>query len=118
MSGDEFTGPCLSVLLGTDIDGGDEVSLPYADRPLGVAVIGKAGTGKSSLLEHLILADVACGVPGIVIDPHGSLVERVMQYATPEEAERIILLEAVRTAPFGLNLLAVRDPVDANAAPV
>src|SRR4051794_8492633 len=41
-----------------------------------------------------------------------------MQYATPEEAERIILLEAVRTAPFGLNLLAVRDPVDDNDDPV
>src|SRR3954451_18425472 len=118
MSGDEPTGPCLSVPLGTDIVSGEEVSLSHADRPLGVAVIGKAGTGKSTLLEHLILADVRCGVPGLVIDPHGSLVERVMQFATPEEAERIILLEAVRTAPFGLNLLAVRDPVDDNDDPV
>src|SRR3954447_3167484 len=114
----DFAGTVPAVLLGTDVESQELVSLPYADRPLGVAVIGKAGTGKSSLLEHLILADVACGVPGIVIDPHGSLVERVMQYATPEEAERIILLEAVRTAPFGLNLLAVRDPVDDNDDPV
>src|SRR3954447_11445729 len=114
----DFAGTVPAVLLGTDVESGEEVSLPYGDRPLGVAVIGKAGTGKSSLLEHLILADVQCGVPGIVIDPHGSLVERVMQYATPEEAERIILLEAVRTAPFGLNLLAVRDPVDDNDDPV
>src|SRR3954453_6505880 len=118
MSDDGPTGLCLSVPLGTDIVSGEEVSLSHADRPLGVAVIGKAGTGKSTLLEHLILADVQCGVPGLVIDPHGSLAERVMQYATPEEAERIILLEAVRPAPFGLNLLAVREPVDDNDDPV
>src|SRR3954447_6603791 len=114
----DFAGTVPAVLLGTDVESQELVSLSHADRPLGVAVIGKAGTGKSTLLEHLILADVRCGVPGLVIDPHGSLVERVMQYATPEEAERIILLEAVRTAPFGLNLLAVREPVDDNDDPV
>src|SRR3954451_261662 len=113
----DFGATSTTVSLGTDIESCELVHLPYADRPLGVALIGKAGTGKSSLLEHLILEDVACGIPGIVIDPHGSLVERVMQYATPEEAERIILLEAIRTAPFGLNLLAVRDPVDDNDDP-
>src|SRR3954447_1430883 len=113
----DFAGTVPAVLLGTDVESQELVSLSHADRPLGVAVIGKAGTGKSTLLEHLILADVRCGVPGLVIDPHGSLVERVMQFATPEEAERIILLEAVRTAPFGLNLLAVRDPVDDNDDP-
>src|SRR3954471_6561415 len=113
----DFAGTVPAVLLGTDVESQELVYLPYADRPLGVAVIGKAGTGKSSLLEHLILEDVACGVPGIVIDPHGLLAQRVMELATPEQAERIILLEAVRTAPFGLNLLAVRDPVDDNDDP-
>jgi len=105
-------------LLGSDVETEELVRLPYADRPLGVAMIGKAGTGKSSLLEHLVLEDLRQHTAGMVIDPHGLLVERIMQYATPEEAERIIVLEAVRTAPFGLNLVAVRDPVDDNDDPV
>ena len=64
------------VLLGTDIETGAAVHLSHDDRPLGVAIIGKAGTGKSSILEHLILADIEHGTPGMVIDPHGLLAER------------------------------------------
>jgi len=65
----------------------------------------------------MILADLEHGTPGMVIDPHGLLVQRVMELATPEQADRIILLEADADAPFGLNLLAIRkttagdDPV-------
>jgi hypothetical protein len=120
MMADEYdptNGPAR-VLLGTDTKTRAPVYLPYAARDLGVALIGKAGTGKSSLLEHMILADLEVGTPGMVIDPHGLLAQRVMELATPEQAERIILLEAVRNAPFGLNLLAVRDPVDDNDDPV
>ena len=106
------------VLLGTDTASHKPVCLFYAERPEGVAIIGKPGTGKSSLLEHMILADLKNGTPGMVIDPHGVLAARVMQYASPEQAARIILLEAVRSAPFGLNLLAVREPVNENDEPV
>src|SRR4051794_29830444 len=106
------------VLLGTDVHTHEPVKLPYEDRPKGVAIIGKPGTGKSSLFEHMILADLEHGTPGMVIDPHGVLAQRVMTYATPEQAERIILLEADPDAPFGLNLLEVRKPVSPNDRPV
>jgi len=106
------------VLLGTDVQTREPVCLPYEDRPRGVALIGKAGTGKSTLFEHLIRADLEQGTPGMVIDPHGLLAQRVMQMAPPEHADRIILLEASQSAPFGLNLLAVRKPVDKEDDPV
>jgi hypothetical protein len=106
------------VYLGTDIDTGEEVWLPYEDRVLGVTIIGKMGTGKSTILEKLILADLAHGTPGLIIDPHGQLAERVIRCARPEQADGIIVLEAIQTKPFGLNLLAVRDPVDENDDPV
>ena len=106
------------VYLGTDIDTGQEVWLQYEDRVLGETIIGKMGTGKSTILENHVLTDLANGTPGLVIDPHGQLAERVIRRATPEQAERIILLEAIQTKPFGLNLLAVRDPIDENDDPV
>jgi hypothetical protein len=106
------------VYLGSDTETGEEVFLRYEDRALGVTIIGKAGTGKSTVLENQILDDLAHGTPGMVIDPHGQLAEQVIRRATPEQAERIILLEAIRTKPFGLNLLAVREPIDEDDDPV
>ena len=106
------------VSLGIDIETGEEVRLRYEDRVLGVTIIGKAGTGKSTILENLVLADLDHGTPGMVIDPHGQLAEQVIRRATPEQAERIILLEAIRRKPFGLNLLAVREPIDEDDDPV
>jgi hypothetical protein len=104
--------------LGTDTETGEEVSLQYEDRVLGVTIIGKAGTGKSTVLENPVLDDLANGTPGMVIDPHGQLADRVIRRATREQAERIILLEAIRRKPFGLNLLAVRDAIDDDDDPV
>ena len=105
------------VPLGTDTKTRAPVYLPYADRDLGVAIIGKSGTGKSSLFEHMILADLENGTPGMAIDPHGRLAQHVIELATPKQASRIILLEAVLSAPFGLNLLALRSPVDEDDYP-
>jgi hypothetical protein len=102
------------VVLGSDVETGEEVALSYRDRALGIAIVGKSGTGKSSILEHLILADLRNYKPGMVIDPHGRLAQRICSAATPHQAERIILLEATSDAPFGLNLLAPRKPVNEN----
>jgi hypothetical protein len=42
-------------------------------------IIGKTGTGKSTLLQTLIGQDIAHGEGLVVIDPHGDLVERVLR---------------------------------------
>src|SRR4051794_34232103 len=55
------------VLIGYDRKSSEHVVLRYEDRDRGVSINGKSGTGKSSLLEHLILADLEQGTPGMVI---------------------------------------------------
>ena len=47
------------------------------DRFLHVYVIGKTGTGKSSLIETMALQDLERGNGFALIDPHGDLVARV-----------------------------------------
>src|SRR4051812_22611898 len=106
------------VVIGTDTKTGESVSIPYEVRDQGLALVGMQGTGKSTVLERLILADLEYGTPGMVIDPHGGLAQRVVELATPEQAERIILLEADASAPFGINLLSVREPVGKKDKPV
>jgi hypothetical protein len=106
------------VIIGNDVRTGERVALPYQRRDLGVAIIGRSGTGKSSILERLILADLTQGTPGLVIDPHGRLAERVITLAPSSAASRIVLLEPSITEPFGLNLLACREPIDDEDDPV
>jgi len=47
------------------------------DRFSHIYIIGKTGTGKSTLLENMIMQDIHAGRGVCLIDPHGDLVERI-----------------------------------------
>ena len=51
--------------------------IKHDDRFSHVYVIGKTGTGKSTLLETMALHDLECGKGFALIDPHGDLVARI-----------------------------------------
>jgi hypothetical protein len=68
-------------------------------------VIGKTGTGKSTLLETLIRQDIAHGDGVGLIDPHGDLAEKVLT-GIPEERKRDLLyLDPLASQPLGFNPL-------------
>jgi hypothetical protein len=56
------------------------VGITQADRLSHTYVIGKTGTGKSTLLETLALQDILHGRGMMLIDPQGDLAERVMPF--------------------------------------
>ena len=56
------------------------------DRQAHMYVIGKTGTGKSSLLEAMIRQDILSGNGVAVFDPHGDLAERL--YAWMPESRK------------------------------
>ncbi len=74
-------------------------------------IIGKTGTGKSTLIEVLIRQDIAAGRGCALIDPHGDLAERVNSFAQAVAAERTTYFDAADMAqPYGYNpLRRVRD---------
>src|SRR5439155_24361023 len=55
-------------------------------RNLGLCIAGLPGTGKSTLLLHLILDDIRAGRACCVIDPHGDLVTQVMERCPTDPA--------------------------------
>jgi len=69
--------PYEGVLLGKSVYRGVEkdTRITRNDRRRHFYIIGKSGTGKSSLLETLIKQDLASGDGVCVIDPHGDLIE-------------------------------------------
>lgn len=53
------------------------------DRLMHTYMIGKTGTGKSTLIENMIMQDIQVGRGCCLLDPHGDLVEKVVK-AIPE----------------------------------
>jgi len=80
--------------------------LSDTDRRQHLYVVGKSGTGKSTLLKNLIVQDIQAGEGIALIDPHGDLAEEVLQYVPPERTEHVVYFNpADREHPIGLNLL-------------
>lgn len=68
------------------------------DRERHMYVIGKTGMGKSTLLENMAIQDIRNGEGMAFIDPHGSAVDKLLDYI-PEER----LKDVVYFAPFDLD---------------
>src|SRR5712664_4124369 len=76
------------------------------DRFSHIYIIGKTGTGKSTLLEGMALQDLANGNGFALIDPHGDLVERVAARTARSGRQDVIYLNASDpNQPYGYNPL-------------
>ena len=78
-----------------------------ADRRTHMYVIGKTGTGKSTLLETLIRADILAGEGVAVFDPPGELVGHVLPAVPPSRLRDLIHLDLPNPEqPYRFNPLA------------
>jgi len=76
------------------------------DRRRHLYIIGQTGTGKSTLILRMIVQDIRNGEGVGVIDPHGDLVEAVLERIPKERAEDLILFEPFdMERPLGINML-------------
>src|SRR5713101_6078590 len=69
------------------------------DRFSHIYIIGKTGTGKSTLLETMALQDLERGNGFALIDPHGDLVARVAARIPASQQDRVVYLNANRSDP-------------------
>jgi len=60
------------------------------DRLGHLYVIGKTGTGKSTLLQSMAVSDINRGNGFCVIDPHGDVAENLLNYVPYERIEDVI----------------------------
>src|SRR5258708_6149417 len=76
------------------------------DRFSHIYVIGKTGTGKSTLLETMALQDLEHGNGFALIDPHGDLAERIAAGVPPaRQADTIYFNPSDPAQPYGYNPL-------------
>src|SRR3989441_6400477 len=90
-----------------------------ADRRAHMYIIGKTGTGKSTLLENLARQDIRAGHGLTLLDPHGDLVERLVEEVPEERQPDCIYFNVPDVAhPLGFNPLesvpAERRPLAAS----
>ncbi len=82
------------------------------DRRAHMYVVGKTGTGKSSLLEMMIRQDIMAGNGLALFDPHGDLAERLYVWIPGSEKEKVIYLNVPDPEqPFGFNPLEGVPPI-------
>ena len=90
-----------------DFRGDDRLfGIKNEDRFSHIYIIGKTGTGKSTLLEKMARQDLECGNAFALIDPHGDLVARIAGNVPHNRRADVIYLDAADPAqPYGYNPL-------------
>ena len=82
-----------------------------SDRRQHTYVIGKTGSGKSAMLHNMIVQDIANGEGVCVVDPHGELVESVLEKIPEERLKDVVYFNpADSDFHMGFNVLEVTDP--------
>ncbi|MFQ5853137.1 MAG: helicase HerA domain-containing protein, partial [Candidatus Binatia bacterium] len=85
---------------------GNPVGLTPKERRHHLWIMGKTGQGKSTLLLNLLAQDLQSDVGVILIDPHGDLAERVLDFIPRHRINETIYLDAADLDyPIGLNPL-------------
>jgi hypothetical protein len=73
-------------------------------------IVGKTGTGKSTLLQRMICNDIQRDRGVAVLDPHGSLIESIIQHCPKERIDDIILVDVTDLEyPIGFNVLCLNE---------
>lgn len=94
----EYT-PHINYFAQTDFRGKKTTfGIKSEDRARHMYVIGKTGMGKSTLLENLAIQDIKNGEGLCVIDPHGSMAQKLLDYVPEERIKDVLYF-----APFDLE---------------
>ncbi|MDQ3818042.1 MAG: type IV secretion system DNA-binding domain-containing protein, partial [Acidobacteriota bacterium] len=80
------------------------VTIPEAVRDRHVYVVGKSGTGKSTIIENIARQDIEQGLGVAVIDPHGDMVKHLLDWMPAERVDDCIYFSP-KSCPLSLEIL-------------
>lgn len=72
-------------------------------------LIGPTGSGKSTAMQHLILADIKANRSVLVLDPKADLVNDILARIPEERANDVVVIDPSDPSPCGFNPLAFKD---------
>jgi len=84
----------------------NKVSLNDEMRLRHTHIIGATGTGKSTLIAHMMIEDMKFGNGCALFDPHGDIVEDVLLRIPEHRKDDVLLIDPYDTDfPIGFNIL-------------
>lgn len=98
----------LDVIVGVNQHGGEyqPIGMTTKQRQKHTYVIGKTGTGKTTLLKSSIYQDMVSGKGLAVLDPHGDMFKELLSVVPENRLEDVVVFDpSDRSFPLGLNLL-------------
>jgi hypothetical protein len=76
-----------------------------SDRLRHLYLIGQTGSGKSTLIQRLVVQDILSGRGVALLDPHGDLVQGVLPHVPPERTNDVVLIAPDdREFPVSFNI--------------
>ncbi|MBI2624527.1 type IV secretion system DNA-binding domain-containing protein [Candidatus Parcubacteria bacterium] len=76
------------------------------DRRRHMYVIGKTGTGKTSMITNMVIADILSGKGVGVVDPHGEFAEEMLDFVPSSRVNDVVYLNpADLNHPIAFNVL-------------
>ncbi len=112
-------GEKLDVVFGVNMYGGIEtvVGLTDEDRSRHTYLIGRTGTGKSTVVFHMAKGDIQKGRGLCVIDPHGDLSEDLRSIVPISRKDDLIYFDPFDLKyPIRINLLELTPGLDEDEA--
>ncbi len=80
------------------------------DRQRHVYVVGKTGTGKTTLLENMAKQDIQSGKGVAIVDPHGEFAEKMIDFVPSSRINDVIYFNPVDTEfPIAFNVMEKVD---------
>ncbi|MBU4217119.1 type IV secretion system DNA-binding domain-containing protein [Candidatus Parcubacteria bacterium] len=81
------------------------------DRRRHMYLIGKTGMGKSTIQENMIISDIRAGHGVAVVDPHGDLAEKIMEYIPNDRINDVVYFNpADYDFPIAFNIVEQVEP--------
>ncbi len=86
-----------------------KLSIPVTDSLEHIHLIGPTGSGKSTVMLHLILADIRAGRSVLVIDPKADLVNDILARIPEQRTDDVVVIDPSDPCPVGFNPLAFKN---------
>ena len=87
------------------------------DRQRHIYVVGKTGTGKTTLLENMAKQDIQAGRGLAIVDPHGEFAEKMIDFVPSSRVNDVIYFNPSDIErPMGLNILEAKTPTEKDFA--